>query len=231
MVRVSRASMLATENGASCAGTDIGSCAHAQGSGTVGIGRHLRAAFGTAKLTVMAHKRARRSVAPRKGSARRAFMVVGGLCLAATAALAEEAPPRARAPAVAMRGLPSLDDEERGRTAPDWVAVQGGAVLFGVAYGAAMVTAGRNGFRDDTGWLALPVAGPWVSLWGGSTLSGWALAADGIAQLGGGTLLTMGFASPRTTLGPAQAGVQESAPPVWVLARERPRTLWLQGVF
>lgn len=87
----------------------------------------------------------------------------------------------------------------------DWRAVHGGALLFGVAYGAAVVVGARRGFENDTGWLVLPAAGPWITLWGGTEVPGWALAADGVAQLAGASLFVLGFTNSRLVLGPASA--------------------------
>ncbi len=152
------------------------------------------------------------------------------LCLTATAAAAEDAPPQKPATSATSGTGDTIAAADGPTTRPDWLAVQGGAVLFGVAYGAALVTAGQEGFRDNTGWLAIPAAGPWISLWAGSDVAGWALAADGIAQLGGGALITMGFANPETTLGPAQAS-ERRVLPTRTPGREEPRLISVRGVF
>ena len=88
---------------------------------------------------------------------------------------------------------------------PDWVAVQGGSVLFIVAYAAALGLAAKEDFRGDSGWMAAPVVGPWAILWGGSSVSGWVATFDGLAQLAGISFVALGFANPRITLGPANS--------------------------
>jgi hypothetical protein len=40
----------------------------------------------------------------------------------------------------------------------------GGLVTFGVAYATGLGYAAAKGFEDGTGWLALPVAGPWAAI-------------------------------------------------------------------
>jgi hypothetical protein len=39
-----------------------------------------------------------------------------------------------------------------------------GSIVFGVPYAISLSIAGGNGFDNQTGWLALPVVGPWVEL-------------------------------------------------------------------
>jgi hypothetical protein len=40
----------------------------------------------------------------------------------------------------------------------------GGFVTFGISYAAGLGYAVANGFEDGTGWLALPLAGPWAAI-------------------------------------------------------------------
>jgi hypothetical protein len=40
----------------------------------------------------------------------------------------------------------------------------GGFVGMGVSYGAALIVAATQGFDNATGWLALPIAGPWLAI-------------------------------------------------------------------
>ena len=86
---------------------------------------------------------------------------------------------------------------------PDARAVSGGLVLFGLAYGAAVVIGARHDFQQGTRWLPVPVAGPWAALADGTRENAWGLAADGIAQLGGALITTAAFVYPRRVLGPA----------------------------
>jgi hypothetical protein len=40
----------------------------------------------------------------------------------------------------------------------------GGFVTFGISYATGLGYAVANGFEDGTGWLALPLAGPWIAI-------------------------------------------------------------------
>lgn len=40
----------------------------------------------------------------------------------------------------------------------------GGALLFGASYGGALLLASGEDFENGTGWLALPVFGPWAAV-------------------------------------------------------------------
>ncbi len=151
--------------------------------------------------------------------------------LATTTEAAPEDTPAARGATSISSSVRTITATDQRTSWPDWLAVQGGAVLFGVAYGAALVTAGQERFRDNTSWLAIPVGGPWLSLWSGTNVAGWALAADGIAQLGGGALVTMGFANPETTLGPAQASLWRGDVQSWAATTRKPEMFTLRGVF
>jgi hypothetical protein len=144
---------------------------------------------------------------------------------------ANPAEKRESSEAVDPRVLDSVRLSDSGTVRPDWAAVQAGAVLFGVAYAAALAVSVNHEFRDDTGWLAIPVVGPWANLWGGSDVAGWALAADGITQLAGGSLFVVGFSNPRTVLGPATAEERKTLAPAVLPQGELPRTLTLRGHF
>lgn len=39
-----------------------------------------------------------------------------------------------------------------------------GAILFAVPYALGLSFAGGDGFSNQTGWLALPIVGPWITL-------------------------------------------------------------------
>lgn len=116
-----------------------------------------------------------------------------------------------------------LPGPEAARTSPDWKAVQGGSVLLGVGYGAALTVGALQNFHGDTPWLAVPVAGPWATLAFGTTLNEWGLALDGIAQLGGAALVTAGFVYPRRVLGPARGALRLEHV---ALARQRRSGAW-----
>ena len=40
----------------------------------------------------------------------------------------------------------------------------GGFVTFGISYAAGLGYAVANGFEEGTGWLAVPLVGPWVAI-------------------------------------------------------------------
>jgi len=87
-----------------------------------------------------------------------------------------------------------------------------GTIVFMVSYGIALSVAMIDDFHDQTHWLAVPVAGPWLMMWGRSrpncdTQSGngcieqsletvlrFYLAIDGIAQAVGVGLFSFGMA-------------------------------------
>jgi hypothetical protein len=87
-----------------------------------------------------------------------------------------------------------------------------GTIAFSVSYGIAFSVAMINDFDDQTHWLAVPVAGPWLMMWGRSrpdcdsqtgtgcveesleTVLRFYLAIDGIAQAAGVGMLAFGIA-------------------------------------
>lgn len=91
------------------------------------------------------------------------------------------------------------------RSEPEWRAVRGGGFLFGGAYALCLGGAATEGFRESSGRLAIPVAGPWLAL--DSGINAWALVMAGTAQAAGVSLIVWGFASPRRVLGPAKASL------------------------
>jgi hypothetical protein len=105
----------------------------------------------------------------------------------------------------AMPARAELPGPDVASTSPDSRALVGGSVLFGVGYGAALYVGQKNGFLDERGWLAVPVAGPWIVLASKSDLSSWGMVADGITQAGGGLIIVGSFVYPRRVLGPPRA--------------------------
>ncbi|HEV8244443.1 MAG TPA: hypothetical protein VGP93_01615 [Polyangiaceae bacterium] len=71
-------------------------------------------------------------------------------------------------------------------------ALTGGALLLGVAYGLVLYMPIHDGFRGESAWLAVPVAGPTISMARNPKDANWALAIDQIAQLGGVVLVVAG---------------------------------------
>ena len=96
---------------------------------------------------------------------------------------------------------------QRARQGP----VIAGTIVFSVSYGIALSAATINDFDDQTQWLAVPVAGPWLMMWERSrpqcntqtgtgcveesleTVLRFYLAFDGIAQAVGVGLLAFGI--------------------------------------
>ncbi len=85
---------------------------------------------------------------------------------------------------------PGYRVENRTRTG----LVIGGSIMFGIMYG---VTASFGGTGTDTGWLYVPVAGPFIysstldSEWAG--IARFFLYMDGLIQAGGAAMLIVGL--------------------------------------
>jgi len=93
--------------------------------------------------------------------------------------------------------------------------IVGGLATFGIAYGTALVIGANASFNDGTGWVAIPVIGPWAAIGARSyhcsndpllanqCVSGAfsevqtiaALSADGVIQAAGAVLFVVGLAS------------------------------------
>ena len=87
-----------------------------------------------------------------------------------------------------------------------------GTVVFCVSYGIALSVAMIDDFEDQTSWLAVPIAGPWLMMWNRSrpdcdqnsgsgcvdrsleTILRFYLAVDGVAQAAGALMLAFGVA-------------------------------------
>jgi hypothetical protein len=87
-----------------------------------------------------------------------------------------------------------------------------GTIVFAVSYGIALTVALVDDFKDQTGSLAIPVAGPWLMMYSRSrpscdsqtgagcieetaeTILRFYLAVDGVAQAAGVGLLSFGVA-------------------------------------
>lgn len=106
----------------------------------------------------------------------------------------------------------------RVRTQPRRGLVITGAALGGAAYGFAVMGAVDTGFEDKSGFLLIPLVGPWLMLATGGAqdetcpadadecedennqVERAVLVLDGLAQATGVTLLALGFAFPRQRL-------------------------------
>ena len=87
-----------------------------------------------------------------------------------------------------------------------------GTIVFAVSYGIALSVAMIDDFKDQTSWLAIPIAGPWLMMYNRSrpdcdsqirqrlrrasleTILRFYLAIDGVAQAAGVGLLGFGMA-------------------------------------
>jgi hypothetical protein len=95
-----------------------------------------------------------------------------------------------------------------------------GWVLTGIAYGISLIAATSADFENQSGWLAVPFAGPWLTLGrrnygcdgdnddnaedGAECVADvfvvMGLIMDGIMQTAGGTLLLIGYTSTKQEL-------------------------------
>jgi hypothetical protein len=130
-------------------------------------------------------------------------------------------PPPAQPPYGAYpRGPTRLRYEDGDPIPPGYHVVQrtrqglviAGMITFFVSYGIALSVAMIDDFKDQTNWLAVPVAGPWLMMWDRSrpncdsqsgsgcveesleTVLRFYLAIDGLAQAAGVGMLSFGFA-------------------------------------
>ena len=88
-----------------------------------------------------------------------------------------------------------------------------GTIVFAVSYGIALGAALVDDFNDQTSWLAIPLAGPWLMMYNRAqprcdtttssdvcfeheleTILRFYLAVDGVAQAAGATMLGFGIA-------------------------------------
>jgi hypothetical protein len=60
-------------------------------------------------------------------------------------------------------------------------------------------------FEDDSAWLAVPVAGPWIGIANQTPDEPWFFVFDGLLQLGGAALVSGALLYPERTLGPASS--------------------------
>ncbi len=70
------------------------------------------------------------------------------------------APPRERRYVEGQRIPPGYTVEERVRRGP----IIAGSIVFGVPYVLGLLAASADDFPNQSGWLAVPVVGPWVTL-------------------------------------------------------------------
>ncbi|HMJ12990.1 MAG TPA: hypothetical protein VK524_16325 [Polyangiaceae bacterium] len=107
--------------------------------------------------------------------------------------------------------------EERPRTG----LVTAGWIVTAIPYGVGLAAAAGSEFRNQGGWLAVPFAGPWLTMGrrdyscgdsnqdddgseglncAGEVFLILGLIFDGVMQAAGGTLLLIGYTSPKTLL-------------------------------
>jgi len=136
-------------------------------------------------------------------SKERAVLGVVTFLLAGTVATGAAATEPRSEPAPSAVSIPDSEIWSGPAAGTDWRAVGGGLTLFGAAYGVAIGGAAAKGFANGTGWLAAPVAGPWVALGTGADANAWALVLAGIAQVTGAGIATWGACCSSRPLGPA----------------------------
>jgi hypothetical protein len=96
--------------------------------------------------------------------------------------------------------------------------VTAGWILTGISYGIGVTAASSASFKNESGWLAVPLAGPWLTLGRrdyhcdknshnydsadcvGDVFVVMGLIMDGVLQTGGGTLLLVGYLSTKQEL-------------------------------
>jgi hypothetical protein len=104
--------------------------------------------------------------------------------------------------------------EERLRTG----LVTAGWIVTAIPYGIGLIAAAGSDFRNQSGWLAVPYAGPWLTIGRrdyscddsddedaglkcfGDVFLVMGLVFDGLVQAAGGTMLLIGYTSPKTLL-------------------------------
>jgi hypothetical protein len=99
--------------------------------------------------------------------------------------------------------------------------VTGGWIVTAIPYGIGLVAAVSAEFHNHSGWLAVPFAGPWLTMGRrnyscndsgaddngseaahcvGDVFVVMGLIADGVMQAAGGTMLLIGYMNPKTLL-------------------------------
>lgn len=87
----------------------------------------------------------------------------------------------------------------------DYHALSAGVILLGLGYAIALSVPVQKNFSGDSGRLAVPLLGPWLS----NPSWGWAL--DGLVQLGGMAFMVDAYANPITVLGTPEAQLHAPA--------------------
>ncbi len=128
------------------------------------------------------------------------------------------------APVAAPPGSPPRKPYREGAPIPQGYHVEqrvrkgmviAGAITLGIPYTIGLAAAGGSNFRNESGWLALPALGPFITLGRrhadchtgskaasclGDVMLGFGLVLDGLAQTAGATLLLIGVSAPKTEL-------------------------------
>ena len=115
-----------------------------------------------------------------------------------------------------------------------------GTIVFAVSYGIALGAALVDDFNDQTSWLAVPLAGPWLMMYNRAqprcdrhisdvcfeqsleTILRFYLAVNGVAQAAGATML--GFVSPAASSWSATTATRPSASASCPAGSARPAT-------
>lgn len=77
---------------------------------------------------------------------------------------AEQAPPAWRPLALPYRDGDPIPTGYRVESRGGGLLIATGLITWGATYGAGVVAAADDGFGNGTGWLMVPVVGPWVAL-------------------------------------------------------------------
>jgi len=98
------------------------------------------------------------------------------------------------------------EQPEEWERVPNYRAILGGALVFGVGYSAA---AGSATWGSGSHWLYVPVVGPWVEM---ADEGGWPIALDGLLQgVGAGVTLAGVFLGEKRQLGSGGVAISVGA--------------------
>jgi hypothetical protein len=128
--------------------------------------------------------------------------VAAAICAFGRGARADERPPVSDSIERAVQQAPRAKRVVH----TDYAALSAGAILFGVGYAMALSVPVQKNFGDNSGHLAIPLVGPWLSA------PSWGWALDGLMQLGGAAFMVDAYANPITVLGTPEAQLRAPAP-------------------
>ncbi len=110
---------------------------------------------------------------------------------------------------------------------PRWGLVSGGWILLGIPYGISLASALSADFKNESVWLVIPVLGPWMTIGRrdyydcdgtdaklhtagcvADTFVVMGLIFDGVMQIGGATMVLLGYTQKKKTLVREQWGLE-----------------------